>query len=159
MIATADGYSGWPSPVTADGWPISGIPVTADGFVTAFTGGGGSGGGGGGGAHGGGGHGQDGGGFHKRRLKRPPFKRLDDILKNLGTPEVYEELSVTDKRDEAATIVRAHAKSEAAVPQRAAVDWNALANDAKATGALMALWHRHQIDMDDEDFWRLEGGE
>lgn len=150
VIWTLDGWCGWPSTVTLDGWPTQATPCTLDGWVTPFTGslpglGGLSGGGG--------------GGFHKRRFKRPPIKRLDDILKNLGAPEVYEELAATDKRDEAATIVRVHAKSEAAVPQLAVVDWNALANDAKATGALMALWHRHQIELDDEDFWRLEGGD
>lgn len=159
---TADGSAGlWPSAWTADGWPTSGIPWTADGFVTPFTGGGGAGGGSGGSGHGGGGghgHGQFGGGFNRRkRTKDRPWRRLNDVFSDRPAPEIYAELAASKKAAEAAQIVRPHAKSEAAVPQVAAVDWNAVSRSADATGQLMALYHRHQIDLDDEDFWILGG--
>lgn len=162
-IWTADGYAGgWPGGWTADGWPTQAIPWTADGFVTPFPGGGGSGGGGGGGqgGHGGGGHHGHGlgGGFNRRKRKKErPWRRLNDVFSDRPAPEIYEELSRSDKADQAAQIVRPHAKSEAAVPQVAAVDWNALASSADDTGRLMALYHQHQIDLDDEDFWILGG--
>lgn len=153
---TADGSAGgWPGGWTADGWPTSGIPWTADGFVTPFTGGGGAGGGSTGG-HGGGHH--SGGGFHRKRRKFKPFKRLDQIVKELGAGDLqdaYEELSEAGNGEAAGSIVRAHAKSEAAIPQAATIDWDAMQKDAVATGKLMTLWHKRQIDMDDEDFWLL----
>ena len=154
---TLDGWCGWPGGMTLDGWPDASTPCTLDGFVIPYPGGGGAGGGGGGnGGHGGGG-GHSGGGFHKKRRERAPLIPLHRIVSDLGAPEVYEELSGTDKRDEAASIVRAHARSEAAVPQVAAVDWNALHADAHSTAKLMALWTRHQIEQDDAEFMRLLG--
>lgn len=96
-----------------------------------------------------------GGGFHKGKKRRKRHKHVDEILSDIE--KIYADLQDTPQRQTAGEIVRPYAATDAKVPQPVSVDWVALERDAQKVAALMALWHQHQIDMDDEDIFLLGG--
>jgi hypothetical protein len=136
MSMTVDGVwkaGVWATTVWADGVWREGTPTpTPTPTPTAVAGGGG------------------GGYYGKPSYTKKRFdKRLEELI-DADVREAYAQMH-GPAAEEAADVVRPFAKSEAAIPTVAAVDWKAVRRDVDAVKQLLAIYRRHLDLLDDDD--------
>lgn len=95
----------------------------------------------------------------KPRGKRQTLGDLANrLIDETLAEELYRDIRAAGEGETVAKAVKPHAESRAAEPPPEAIDWDALARDAAAVGALLQTWRRierqREIDEDDED-WLL----